>query len=122
MPDALPRTEKELQQRVTKLAKEFGWLVNHIYRAKLEDGTWRTTTTLVGFPDLELIHPAWGRVMWLELKGPTGRSSPEQTKVIGAMQAVAANARGVAHAYVVKPADWPNVMRLITRQHPGATT
>lgn len=118
MPDELPKSERELQQRIQKVGKEWGWLVNHTYRARLEDGTWRTTTTLKGFPDLELIHPAWGRVMWLEVKGPNGRSSPDQRRVMAALQAVMQNSGGMAHAYVVKPAEWPLVSRLLTRQRP----
>lgn len=121
MPSTPPRTERELQQRIQALAKEFGWLCNHTYRARLDDGTWRTTTTLKGWPDLELIHGAWGRVMWLEVKGPKGRSSPDQVRVMGALQAVAAASGGTAHAYVVQPVDFPNVSRLLTRQHPGTT-
>lgn len=118
MPEPLPRTEKELQQRITKLAKDFGWLTNHTYRAKLDDGSWRTTTTAVGWPDLVLVHPQWGRLLVLEVKGPTGRPSPQQLEWIAAFQSVASWSPQV-HSFVVGPADWPNVMRLITRQHPG---
>lgn len=121
MPEPLPRTEQELQKRITRLAKEFGWLVNHTYRARLEDGTWRTTTTAKGWPDLVLVHPGWGRIVVLEVKGPKGRSSPEQQRWVAAFQAVAAAAPGVVHAFVVAPVDFPNVSRLLTRQHPGST-
>lgn len=118
MPADLPRTERELQARITKLAKEWGWMVNHTYRAKLEDGTWRTTTTAKGWPDLVLVHPGWGRMMALELKGPKGRSDPDQKRWVAAFQAVAATAPGIVHAYVVYPDDFPSISRLLTRRNP----
>ena len=118
MPADLPASEKELQQRIMRVAKEFGWLCSHTYRAKLEDGSWRTTTTAVGLPDLLLVHPVWGRFMALECKGPKGRATPEQKRWVAAFQQVATAAPGVVHAFVVGPQDWPAVMRLLSRRHP----
>lgn len=115
----LPTTEKELQQRVTKLAKEWGWKVNHTYRARLEDGTWRTTTTAVGWPDLLLVHATWGRILVLELKGPKGKVEPDQARWIGAFQAVGREAPGVVEAFVAYPKDWPAISRLLTRRRPN---
>ena len=117
--DSLPKTEKELQQRITDLARRFGWLVNHTYRARLEDGSWRTTTTATGWPDLVLVHPKWGRLLVLELKGPKGKVEPDQEKWVAAFQAVATAAPGVVHSYAVWPKDFPDVSRLLTRRHPS---
>lgn len=116
---ALPTSEKELQKRITDLARKFGWMVNHTYRARLEDGTWRTTTTATGWPDLLLVHPGWGRVLVLELKGPKGKVEPDQARWVSAFQQVARNAPGVVHSFVVYPADLPKVSRLITRRAPS---
>ena len=118
MPADLPASEKELQQRILRVAKEFGWtLRNHTYRARLEDGTWRTTCT-VGYPDLTLVHPVWGRLLVLEVKGPHGKLTREQKAWLVGFQAVAAAAPGMVHAYAVGPKDWDAVQRLLTRPHP----
>lgn len=115
----IPASEKELQKRITDLARKFGWVTQHTYRARLDDGSWRTTTTAVGFPDLLMVHPAWGRILVLELKGPKGKVEPDQTKWIAAFQQVARNAPGVVHSFMVYPADFPKVSRLITRRDPS---
>lgn len=110
-------TEKELQAKILRVAKEFGWQRNHVFRAKLEDGTWRTTCA-PGWPDLTLAHPMWGRLLILEVKGPNGRLTPDQKRWLVTFQQVAANCPGFVHAYAVAPRDWPAVQRLLTRRAP----
>ena len=116
--EALPASEKELQQRIVDLAREFGWMTQHVYRARLEDGSGRTTTSSTGWPDIVAVHPGWGRVLVLELKGPKGKVEPDQERWLVAFQSVARAAPGVVHAFAVWPADLPAVSRLLTRRHP----
>lgn len=100
-------TEKGFQTEVLRIARRAGWTCNHTYKAKLRDGTWRTTTTLKGMPDLTLIKP--GRLGFLELKKPGEHPSPEQEAVVALLQTVP----GV-FAHIVWPADWPMLMDLLT--------
>lgn len=118
VPADLPATEAELQQRILRVAKEFGWLTNRTYRAQLQDGTWRTTATGIGFPDICAVHPVWARVCFFECKGPKGRATPDQKRWIAAFQAAGRAAPGVLVAFVVGPEDWPAVSRLLTRRVP----
>lgn len=99
-------TEAGFQSEVIRQAKKSGWTVNHTYRAKLHDGTWRTTTTLKGMPDLMLVKP--GRLGFLELKRPGADPSPEQVAVVALLQTVP----GV-FAYIVHPSDWPDIVELL---------
>lgn len=119
----IPADEKELRKRVMDLARDFGWLRMHPLRAQLppDRGSAWTTNAMgeKGYPDVTLVHPLWGRVVVLELKGPRGQTSPEQRRWMRAWQTAAAAAPGTIAAYVVKPADWPAVQRLLTRPNPG---
>lgn len=100
-------TEAGFQRAVVDQAHRSGWTTNHTYRAKLADGTWRTTTTLKGMPDLMLVKP--GQLGFLELKKPGGEATPEQVAVVALLQTVP----GV-WAYVVHPSDWPEIVELLT--------
>jgi hypothetical protein len=55
-----------------------------------------------GFPDLVLIRPP--SVMFLELKRETGRLSPTQRDIVGALE----NCPGV-EVHVARPSDWEQV-------------
>lgn len=98
--------EREFQSWITRSARKVGWTVSHTYRAQLKDGTWRTTTTLPGWPDLTLIRP--GALMFFEVKGPTGSASPEQIDTL----ALLASVPGVIAA-VVRPSEAPAVAKLL---------
>lgn len=100
-------TEAAFQREIIRIAKRAGWRVNHCYRAKLADGTWRTTTTWVGWPDLELVKP--GRHGWLEVKGVGGVADPEQLETIALLQTIPG-----AFAFIVWPADYDAVVELLT--------
>lgn len=78
---ALAMSEKDLQAGVMTLAKLYGWTTNHVRRTigGSKQG-WVTSTTLVGWPDLTLIRPP--RLLFVELKGPTGKLTAEQEEVL----------------------------------------
>lgn len=68
--------EKQWQKVLTERLKEEDYLVQHIYKLKTAAGTWRTSTTASGFPDLVAFRG--GYVLAIEVKGPRGRARPEQ--------------------------------------------
>lgn len=120
--------ETQFRNKVVRLAKEHGWLVNHTLRALVTQtgGTprWITNTTGKGYPDLTLTHPAWGRIVFLELKSERGTPSTEQKRWIRSFQRAAERAPGIVAAYVVGPQDFDVVSRMLTRPSwtPGSPT
>jgi hypothetical protein len=54
-----------------RLAGAYGWLSYHAHDSRTADP---------GFPDLVLLHPRAGRLLFRELKTAAGRLSPEQTQ------------------------------------------
>lgn len=106
---SLQADEAAFQAKVVELAKAAGWMVNHTYRARAgrSGSGWRTTTTAPGFPDLLLLRH--GRQVVLELKMPGNHASDEQNRWVSLFQSVP----GV-EAYVVWPADWDEIVALLT--------
>ena len=47
-----PMTERRWQTAIQDSLKREGFRYQHVYRSKLADGTFRTTTVAVGWPDL----------------------------------------------------------------------
>lgn len=111
----VPQDERGFQRWIVEQARDRGWMVNHTYRAKLHDGTWRTTTTLRGMPDLTLFRPADGDrpggVLFLEVKGAGVNQNryPQQTAVISVLQRVGGNCA----AWFVVPGDWRDVLAVL---------
>lgn len=63
-------SERAFQQGVLKLARFHGFaLAYHTHDSR---------RSAPGFPDLVLVNPRTGRVLWRELKTNKGRVSPEQ--------------------------------------------
>lgn len=62
-------TEKDLQTAVTAIADLYGWLSFHDHDSR---------RNRAGFPDLVLLHPLTGRLLFRELKTEKGRVRPEQ--------------------------------------------
>jgi hypothetical protein len=65
------------------LATMLGWLHAGFRPAMTKEG-WRTPATGElgkGFPDLVLVHPSKGRLLFAELKSDTGSLSPAQVYV-----------------------------------------
>ena len=104
---SLDADEAAFQAKVIQFARDAGWLVNHTYRGRTAKGAWRTNTTAPGFPDLLMLRN--GRMVVLELKMPGNHASDEQNRWVGLFQTVP----GV-EAFVVYPADWPEIVELLT--------
>jgi hypothetical protein len=86
-------TEASWQATVVDLAELRDWYVYHNPDSRRSNA---------GFPDLVLIRPP--RVMFLELKRETGRLSPMQREIVGALE----NCPGV-EVHVARPSDWEQV-------------
>lgn len=91
-PVQLPRyTEKEFQSQIIRLAKLLGWIVYHTHDSRRSPG---------GFPDLVL---AKHKVIFAELKSPTGRPTAEQTAWLDRLRLAGQDAR------LWSPVDWPEI-------------
>lgn len=105
---SLEADEAAFQDKVVDFAQDAGWLVQHTYRGRVGKGAWRTPAT-VGFPDLLLLKP--GRCVVLELKMPGNHASDAQNRWISTFQTI----EGI-DAYVVYPAHWEQIVRLLTER------
>ena len=104
MPATFPR-ERDFQAAVIATAKLGGWLSFHPFSSR------RSTP---GFPDLTLVHPVTGRLLFCELKTTRGRLRPEQETWLAAL--------GIKHTAVVwRPCDWDSgeVQRVLLAERQG---
>ena len=62
-------SEKSLQDSVMDLARALGWRAYHTHDSRRSPA---------GFPDLVLVHPRQGRLLFRELKTMRGRVTPDQ--------------------------------------------
>lgn len=102
-------TEADLQQLVTDAAELYGWLWAHFRPAQTARG-WRTPVEGplgMGFPDLVLVNERKGRVMFVELKSPTGKLSDRQLAVRDYFQSAG------AEFHVVRPADFDHFLSIL---------
>ena len=79
-------TEAELQEAVIELAGWYGYLIHHDRPARTKDGTWKTHIQgTAGFPDLVLVHPDTGHIIFAELKSLRGKTSDSQARWLRAL-------------------------------------
>lgn len=76
-------TEDALLAQVRRLASDVGWLTYHTHDSRRSES---------GFPDLVLISPRQGRILFRELKTMRGRVSPDQKIWIEGLTAVGQDA------------------------------
>lgn len=60
-------TERELQNNVVAMARVLGWMPYHPFDSR---------RSVPGYPDLTMIHPDSGRLIFAELKTSKGRLRP----------------------------------------------
>ena len=81
--------EDELQAQVIELATMLGWLAYHTHDSR---------RSAAGFPDLTLVHPVSGALIFAELKRDGQHPTPDQRKWLDAL--------AIMHTAVVwRPAD-----------------
>ncbi len=88
------------QRQVLDLARLVGY--------RLAYHTHDSRRSAAGFPDLVILNPRDGRLVFLELKAERGRTSPEQLAWIAGLQACGQVAE------IVKPSDIGLVHALLT--------
>ena len=94
--------EKAFQAHVLQLARAKGWMVYHPFDSR------RSTP---GYPDLTLVHPRHGDVLWIELKMPKGRISKAQRQWLDALQL-----RPNHRVHVFRPDDWKDLVAALDQQ------
>jgi hypothetical protein len=83
---ASAKSEAEFQSAVIGLAKAFKWLVHAQRPARTKDG-WRTPIQGdPGFPDLALVHPERGQVIFAELKFGKNTADDNQVRWLDALR------------------------------------
>jgi VRR-NUC domain-containing protein len=108
---APPLTEAHFQDQVTQLATLLGWSWVHFRPAYTGRGVRTPVAGPLGkgWPDLVLVHPAKGRVLFVELKRDGAELTPEQLDVLRTLESVAL-ARDDPHrqveVHVWRPRDW----------------
>lgn len=102
---SIPVTEAQLQQAVIETARTFGWRVAHFRPAQTKHG-WRTPVAAdgKGFPDLCMVNPRSGRLIFAELKASKGKLTAEQEAWMRDLAA----ALPAADVCLWTPEDWPN--------------
>lgn len=96
-----PMPEVDLQDAVVKLARMLGYLVYHTHDSR---------HSAKGFPDLTMVHPRSGALLFAELKSSTGKVTPAQDEWLRALAV-----RGVA--FLWRPAHLADgsIARSLTR-------
>ena len=91
-------TEAAFQRQVLDLARLCGWRWYHTHRSDRSPS---------GFPDLVLVHPKRGLVVFAELKREGGRTTQAQRDWL-------ADLRQAGVAYEWRPSDWPEIVAVLT--------
>lgn len=103
-------TESEFQSAVIEFARMRGWMVMHTKAAQIRPGVWATPLQgNPGFPDLVLVRPVHGDVVFAELKKDGGRLSIGQKAWITALKAAG------AEVHVWYPADMATISHRLGR-------
>lgn len=98
-------SEAVWQAWVIKVARENRWKVNHVFRSKLADGSWRTTCS-VGWPDLTMVRG--DRIVFAELKDRRGKVDPTQDEWLDTLAEVPC-----AEVFTWRPAHWEQVVKVL---------
>lgn len=96
-------TEKEWQRTVLDAASYAGWTCYHTFDSR---------RSAPGFPDLVIVKD--GRMLALELKTETGKTTPAQERwleILGAVPGITAR--------VARPSDWDDVLVLLNGAEDG---
>ena len=91
-------TEAAFQRQVLDLAKLCGWRTYHTHDSRRSNP---------GFPDIVMVHPKRGLVVFAELKREGGRTTQAQRDWL-------ADLRQAGVAYEWRPSDWPEIVAVLT--------
>lgn len=103
-------TEAAFQSAVIELAHLRGWMVMHTRPAQVRPGRWATPLSgNAGFPDLVLVRPIHGDLIFAELKREGGKLTVGQKAWITALKAAG------AEVHVWYPADMATISHRLGR-------
>lgn len=97
-------TERQLQENVVEIARQWGWLAVHFGGNQHKRAHYDAT----GFPDLLLVHVDPPLIMFRELKSARGVMSNDQRRWQHKLGA------GGFDVDVWRPGDWPAIVRLLS--------
>ena len=106
-------TEDAFLAQVRRLATDMGWMTYHTHDSRRSES---------GFPDLVLISPAQGRILFRELKKMKGRVSPDQKRFLEALNAVGQDAAVWRPDDLLEERILNELMPSTNRTRPGRTT
>ena len=95
--------EGQLQEAIRQAALYKGWYCYHTHDSRHSPA---------GFPDLCLVHPRTGRLIFWELKATTGRIKPEQQHWLDALSAVVTPPL----VEVIRPADLDRCLEVLAKR------
>jgi hypothetical protein len=104
-------TEEEFRLQVTEYAELNGCRVLHNYKTRGRNNRYTTSTTIVGWPDLQIMRPP-ALLVWAELKVGSNKPTPQQLEVLEFLRGFTG-----AHVHVWYPRDWPLIEKLLRRKH-----
>lgn len=102
----LAMSEGDLQTNIVDTVRKLGGLVYHTHDSR---------RSAKGFPDLVIVFPRTGALLFVELKSDTGMPTPEQVQWLEALQRAARIA--VREVYLWRPDDWlsGHIVETLTR-------
>jgi hypothetical protein len=103
--EARSYTEAEFQSLVVARFRDAGWMCFHAERGRGRDGDWLTNSGDKGLPDWLFIRPPV--MLLIEMKRESGKPSPEQVRVIRAVQSCTR-----VEGYFARPSDFPHLMAI----------
>jgi len=102
-PPALGISETAFRNRVIELAEVLGSKTCFVRKSlNGRGGTWQTSTSVVGWPDLTIYGR--GGVLFVELKTEKGEPSDKQVECLGDLE------RAGAETHIWRPSDWPQIV------------
>jgi hypothetical protein len=99
-------TERDWQAKVQQLLTAFGWMWYHAPDNRPVNG--RVQGIKAGFPDLVAVRG--GRLLFIELKKQTGKTTPEQDRWLAAAAAAG------AEAHIWRPGDSARVSEVLRQE------
>jgi hypothetical protein len=103
---ALAMSEGDLQANVLDTVRTLGGLAYHTHDSR---------KSAQGFPDLVIVFPRTGALLFAELKSDTGSATPEQLQWLRALRRGERTA--VREVYLWRPDDWRSghIVETLTR-------
>lgn len=104
--------EQRFQAQVTELAAWRGWEFMHVRPGLFRDGRFATMTSGTmarGWPDLTMVQPRTGRLIYAELKVPPNTLTDDQSRVLDVLRSIRC-----AEVYIWRPADFATIERVLT--------